>query len=82
MVGHVMMCIGVFISTVELVLIGHHWHRMLGRELQVLGVCVAKAIHKASWNVAFSHAQTAEVVTKGGRFDVMEDRLINCHLVI
>jgi len=72
MVGHVLTGIGAFISTAESVLIGCHQH----------GVCVAKAIHKASWNVAFGHAQTTEVVTKGGRFNVMEDWPIHCGLVI
>jgi len=73
---------GVFMSTVGLVLVGHHWCMLLGRQLQVLEVYLATAMHKVSWDVAFGHVQTTEVVAKGSRFGVVKDQLVHCHWVI
>jgi len=73
---------GVLVSTVALVLVGHHWNMLLGRQLQVLEVCLAKAMHKASWDVAFGCVQATDVVTKGSRFAVVRDWSVHCHWVV
>jgi len=83
MVFWVLMGTGVFMSTVRFVLVRHQWCILLGREWQVMEVCLAKAVHsKASWDIACGCVQMPEVVAKGSRFIVMEHWLIHYCWVI
>jgi len=66
-VGHVLVDARVFMVTA--ILVGHCLHRLLGMELQVLGVSVATVIHKASRNVVIGRAQASSLVeVKNGRW--------------
>jgi len=67
-VGRVLVDARVFMATA--ILVGHCLHRLLGMELQVLGVSVAMARHKAGRNVLIGCAQAIEIVAKGSMVEV------------
>jgi len=39
-------------------------------------------MHQLSWDEAFGHMQTTEVVTKGSGFGVVNDQLVHGHWVV